>query len=72
LDQAQGRLAQAKATLVNSGAVQRRTQLDVDRYTPLKEEAASQQDLDNAVQNNIAAQANWKQPRLRSKLVRPR
>ncbi len=35
-----------------------RTQLDVDRYTPLaKAEAASQQDLDNAVQNNLAAKA---------------
>jgi len=59
LDQAQGQLAQAKAMLDNAQAVQRRTQLDVDRYTPLaKEEAASQQDLDNAVQNNLAAKAN--------------
>src|SRR6201982_3969289 len=58
LDQAEGQLAQAKATLVNTEAVQRRTQLDVDRYTPLaKEQAASQQDLDNAVQNNLAALA---------------
>ena len=58
LDQAQGQLAQAKATLANAEAVQRRTQLDVDRYTPLaKEQAASQQDLDNAVQNNLAAKA---------------
>src|SRR5438034_733223 len=32
--------------------------LDVDRYTPLvKEQAASQQDLDNAIQNNLAAKA---------------
>jgi len=59
LDQSEGQLAQAKATLLNTEAVQRRTQLDVDRYTPLaKEQAASQQDLDNAVQNNIAAKAN--------------
>ena len=58
LDQAQGQLAQAKAMLANAEAVQRRTQLDVDRYTPLaKEQAASQQDLDNAVQNNLAAKA---------------
>ena len=29
-----------------------------NRYTPLaKEQAASQQDLDNAVQNNLAAKA---------------
>ena len=58
LDQAQGQLAQATATLANAQAQQGRTQLDVDRYTPLaKEEAASQQDLDNAVQNNLAAKA---------------
>jgi RND family efflux transporter MFP subunit len=58
LDQAEGQLAQAKAALTNAEAVQGRIQLDVDRYTPLaKEEAASQQDLDNAVQNNLAAKA---------------
>jgi RND family efflux transporter MFP subunit len=58
LDQARGQLAQATATLANAEAVQGRTQLDVDRYTPLaKEQAASQQDLDNAVQNNLAAKA---------------
>ena len=58
LDQAQGQLAQAKAQLANAEAVQGRTQLDVERYTPLaKEQAASQQDLDNAVQNNLAAKA---------------
>src|SRR5579863_10295437 len=58
LDQAQGQLAQAKASLANAEAVQRRTELDVNRYTPLaKEQAASQQDLDNAVQNNLAAKA---------------
>ena len=56
LDQAQGQLAQAKAALANAQAVQGRTQLDVTRYTPLAmEQAASQQDLDNAVQNNLAA-----------------
>jgi RND family efflux transporter MFP subunit len=56
LDQAEGQLAQAKATLANAQAVQGRTQLDVERYTPLaKQQAASQQDLDNAVQNNLAA-----------------
>ena len=58
LDQAEGQLAQAKAQLANAEAVQRRTELDVNRYTPLaKEQAASQQDLDNAVQNNLAAKA---------------
>jgi RND family efflux transporter MFP subunit len=58
LDQAEGQLAQANAQLVNAEAVQLRNQLDVDRYTPLaKEQAASQQDLDNAIQNNLAAKA---------------
>jgi len=58
LDQAEGQLAQAKAQLANAQAVQGRTELDVNRYTPLaKEQAASQQDLDNAVQNNLAAKA---------------
>ena len=58
LHQAEGQLAQANATLANAQAVQGRTQLDVERYTPLaKEQAASQQDLDNAVQNNLAAKA---------------
>ena len=58
LDQAQGQLAQATASLANAEAVQGRTELDVKRYTPLaKEQAASLQDLDNAVQNNLAAKA---------------
>src|ERR1700674_3173648 len=58
LDQAEGQLAQAKAILANAQAVRGRTELDVHRYTPLaKEQAASQQDLDNAVQNNLAARA---------------
>ncbi len=58
LDQAEGQLAQATAQLANAEAVQVRTQLDLDRYAPLaKEQAASQQDLDNATQNNLAAKA---------------
>jgi RND family efflux transporter MFP subunit len=58
LDQAEGQLAQSNAQLANAEAVQVRTQLDVDRYIPLaKEQAASQQDLDNATQNNLAAKA---------------
>jgi RND family efflux transporter MFP subunit len=59
LEQAVGQLAQAKAQLANAEAVQGRTELDVKRYTPLaKEQAATQQDLDNAVQNNLAAIAS--------------
>jgi RND family efflux transporter MFP subunit len=58
LDQAEGLLAQARAQLATAQAVQVRTQLDVEKYTPLaKEQAASQQDLDNSVQNNLAAKA---------------
>ncbi|MGA7632334.1 MAG: efflux RND transporter periplasmic adaptor subunit [Terriglobales bacterium] len=58
LDQVEGQLAQAQASLANAQAVQRRTELDVQRYKPLAEQqAASQQDLDNSVQNNFAALA---------------
>src|SRR5208282_6883153 len=58
LDQAQGQLAQARAQLATAQAIQVRTQLDVEKYTPLaKQQAASQQDLDNSVQNNLAAKA---------------
>ena len=39
-------------------ANQRRTQLDVDRYAPLaQQQAITQQDLDNATENNLAAKA---------------
>jgi len=63
--QANGQLAQAKALLAQNHAQllqaqanQRKAQLDVDRYTPLaKEQAITQQDLDNAIQDNLSAQA---------------
>jgi RND family efflux transporter MFP subunit len=56
--QAKAQLAQAQAQLLQAQANQRRTQLDVDRYTPLaRQQAISQQDLDNATQNNLSAQA---------------
>jgi multidrug efflux pump subunit AcrA (membrane-fusion protein) len=65
LAKAQGQLAQANAQLVQANAQlaqaeanQGKTQLDVNRYIPLaKAEAISAQDLDNAVQNNLAAKA---------------
>ena len=58
LAQAKAQLTQAQAQLAQSVANQGRTQLDVDRYTPLaKQQAITQQDLDNAVQNNVAAKA---------------
>jgi RND family efflux transporter MFP subunit len=72
LDQAQGRLAQSQGQLEQARAQlsqgeaevsvaqanQHRVQLDVDRYTPLlQQHAITQQDLDNATQNNMAAKA---------------
>jgi len=58
LVQANAQLLQANAQLAQAEANQGKTQLDVDRYTPLaKAEAISAQDLDNAVQNNLAAKA---------------
>jgi multidrug efflux pump subunit AcrA (membrane-fusion protein) len=58
LAQANAQLAQSKAQLVQSQANQLRTQLDVNRYIPLaKQQAVTQQDLDNATQNNLSAQA---------------
>jgi len=58
LAQAKAQLAQAQAQLAQSVADQGRTQLDVDRYTPLaKQQAITQQEMDNAVQNNVAAKA---------------
>ena len=58
LSQAKAQLAQAEAQVAVAEANQRRTQLDVDRYTPLAEQQAiTQQDLDNATQNNLAAKA---------------
>jgi RND family efflux transporter MFP subunit len=59
LQQAQGKLSQAQGQLAEAVAQQGKTQLDVNRYTPLaKESAISQQELDDAVQNNLAAQAS--------------
>ncbi|MGC4049242.1 MAG: efflux RND transporter periplasmic adaptor subunit [Paludibaculum sp.] len=65
LAQASGRLSQARAHLLEAEAQvgvaeanQGRARLDVERYTPLaKQQAITQQDLDNAIQNNLAAKA---------------
>jgi RND family efflux transporter MFP subunit len=58
LTQSKAQLTQAQAQLAQSVANQGRTQLDVDKYTPLaKQQAVTQQELDNSVQNNIAAKA---------------
>ena len=62
LDQANGNLEQAKANLSRAEAQLGKTQLDVDRYTPLaKESAISQQELDDAVQANLGAKAQVEQ-----------
>jgi len=58
LAQAKAQLGQAQAQLLQAQANQHRTQLDVERYIPLaKQQAITQQDLDNATQNNLSAQA---------------
>jgi membrane fusion protein (multidrug efflux system) len=58
LAQANAQLGQAQAQLAVAEANQGRTQLDVDRYIPLaKEQAITQQEMDNATQNNLAAKA---------------
>src|SRR6202008_2792831 len=61
LAQAQAQFQQSEAQLASAEANQRKAQFDEDRYTPLaKEHAVTQQDLDNAVQNNISAKAQVK------------
>jgi membrane fusion protein (multidrug efflux system) len=61
LSQANAQLLQSQARLAQDEANQGRTQLDVDRYTPLaREKAITDQELDNAVQTNLAAKAQVK------------
>jgi len=56
--QAEAGLLQAQAQLANAEANQRKAQMDEDRYIPLaKQQAITQQDLDNAVQANRAQKA---------------
>jgi len=58
LDQAKANLDQARGNLQQAEARLGKTQMDVARYTPLaKESAISQQELDDAVQANLAAKA---------------
>src|ERR1700732_2184294 len=58
LSQAQSGLPQARAQLMSAEANQRKMQLDEDRYIPLaKQQATTQQDLDNAMQNNESQKA---------------
>ncbi|MBO0720213.1 MAG: efflux RND transporter periplasmic adaptor subunit [Blastocatellia bacterium] len=61
LAQANAQLVQAQAQLAQSEANQVKAQLDVDRYTPLaRQNAITNQELDNAVQANLAAKADVK------------
>jgi len=65
LEQTRGKLEEAKARLEEAKADQQRaeatlgkTEIDVARYTPLAQEnAISQQELDSAIQANLAAKA---------------
>src|SRR5499426_928243 len=58
LAQANSQLLQSQAQLAQAEANQVKAQLDVDRYTPLaKEKAVTAQELDNAVQAIVAANA---------------
>jgi len=58
LDGARGSLAVAQGDLARAQAQLGKTEQDVARYTPLaREQAISQQELDDAVQANLAAKA---------------
>ena len=59
LTQAQAGLVQAQAQLATAEANQRKSQLDEEKYMPLvKDQAVTQQDLDNAVETNKANKAS--------------
>jgi membrane fusion protein (multidrug efflux system) len=58
LSQTNSNLLQTRAQVAQSEANQGKAQLDVNRYTPLaKAKAITQEQMDNAVQANLAAQA---------------
>ncbi|PYN02897.1 MAG: efflux transporter periplasmic adaptor subunit [Candidatus Rokuibacteriota bacterium] len=55
VEQAIAKVAQDEAQVKRAEATQRQTELDVNRYTPLAQRGSvSQQELDNAVQSNLA------------------
>ena len=55
VEQARATVVQDEAQVQRAEATQHRTELDVGRYTPLAERGSvSKQELDNAVQNNLA------------------
>ncbi len=64
--QAQAQLTQARAQLLQSQANQTKAQLDFERFKPLaKDQAITQQELDNAEQANLAAKADVEAARAR-------
>ena len=55
IEQTQAKVAQDEAQVTRAAASQRQTELDVNRYTPLAQRGSvSQQELDNAIQTNLA------------------
>jgi RND family efflux transporter MFP subunit len=55
VEQASAAVVQAEAEVKRAEATQRKTELDVSRYTPLAQRGSvSQQELDDAIQNNLA------------------
>jgi len=67
----QAALEQAKAKLAQDRAQFGKTQLDVRRYTPLaREQAISKEELDNAEQANLAAEAQVKADEAAVKIAR--
>jgi membrane fusion protein, multidrug efflux system len=61
LEQAKAQVAQAEADVARAEANQKKTELDVARDTPLAERGSiSQQEMDNAVQANLANLASLK------------
>jgi RND family efflux transporter MFP subunit len=59
ITQAQAQQTQARAQLLQSQANQTKTQLDFERFKPLaRDQAITQQELDNAEQANLAAKAD--------------
>jgi RND family efflux transporter MFP subunit len=71
LEQTRSQLLLAEAQVAVAEANQRRTQLDVERYTPLaQQQAVTQQDLDNATQNNLAARAQLQAARAQVETIK--
>jgi multidrug resistance efflux pump len=61
LARANSQLLQSQAQLTQAEANQGKTQHEVNRHAPLaKEKAITDEELDNAVQSNLAAKANIK------------